>query len=99
MVLAAGFGIIVAGISQNDVIFVNHTGLPIARIVIGDRTLNGDFGTSENGKILVAVSPHKHHLMVVFRGGADVDFPNFNFKGVHEITFVRHDNKVEAHIQ
>lgn len=97
--LAVGFGVVVAGISGNDVIFTNRTGLPIARILIGDRTLQGDVGGNVHDKILVAVTPHKHHLLIIFRGGAGVDFPHFQFKGVHEIIFVRHENKIEAHVQ
>lgn len=97
--LAVGFGIVIEGTSENDVIFTNKTGLPIARIVIGDRTLQGDSGTTVNGRILVAVSPHKHHLLVVFRGGADVSWSHLNFRGIHEIIFERHGAKIDARIE
>lgn len=92
---------VLPGLSKNDVIFTNHTGLPIARIEIGDRVLQGDIGvgTSINGRILVSVTPHVHNLRLVFRGGADVLWTRLNFKGVHEITFFRDANKIEARVQ
>lgn len=93
-----GGGYVVHGESQNDVILENKTGLPIVRIEIGERRLEDGSGIS-TGKILVSISPHKHHLRVVFRGGADVSFPHFEFKGVHEITFLREQNKIEAKVQ
>lgn len=93
-----GGGHMVAGQSENDVILENKTGLPIVRIQIGERTLEDGNGIS-SGKILVSVSPHKHHIRVVFRGGADVNFPHFDFHGVHEITFERIQNKIEARVQ
>lgn len=93
-----GAGHVVAGQSENDVVLENHTGLPIVRIEIGDRRLE-DGGGIGTGKILVSISPHRHHMRVVFRGGADVNFPHFDFHGVHEITFVREANKIEARIQ
>lgn len=88
------------GISKNDVVFANHTGLPIARIEIGDRTLQGDVGvgTSVDGKILVTVSPKIHNLRIVFRGGADVYWPHLDFRTIHEISFFRDGNKIDAHI-
>ena len=95
LIIIAG---IIAGLSENDVIFTNRTGLPIARIEIGSRVLQGDTGTV-NAKILVAVTPTRHHLRVVFRGGADVNWPHFNFKDVHEITFQREQNRIEARVQ
>lgn len=90
---------VVPGLSGNDVIFSNHTGLPIARLEVGERVLAGEAGLLANGRILVSVSPHKHNLKIVFRGGADVVWQHLNFKGVHEITFFRDQNKIEARIQ
>lgn len=91
---------LVQGISHNDVVFENRTGLPIFRIEIGDRTLQGDIGlgTSVNGKILVSVSPKVHNLRIVFRGGADVAWHHLDFRQIHEISFYRDANKIEAHI-
>lgn len=90
---------VLPGLSGNDVIFDNRTGLPIARLQIGERVLSGDTGLLTNGRILVNVSPHKHDLRIVFRGGADVVWTHLNFRGVHEITFMREANKIEARIQ
>lgn len=98
IIAALGFGAVVAGQSENDIVLENHTGLPIVRILIGERRLE-DGGGIGSGKILVSVSPHRHHLEVVFRGGADVQWPHFDFKGVHAIIFERHNNKIDARIE
>ena len=97
--LANLFASTIGGVSENAVIFLNQTGLPIARIEIGERKLEGSAGTNVSDKILINVTPGKHHLKVVFRGGADVDWAAFDFKGVREIIFERLQNKIQARIE
>lgn len=92
-------GMVIGGLSEDDVIIANHTGLPIARIEIGKRKYEGSGGGNVSDKILITVTPEKHHLKVVFRGGADVDWPHFDFRGVHEIIFEREANKINARVQ
>lgn len=86
--------IVVGSLPEDNVLMVNHTGLAVARIEIDSRrfeTIN-----SSEDQILVSVTPAKHHLKLVFRGGADVEWPKFDFKGVKEIIFERKKNKIEA---
>lgn len=89
---------LLAGTSNNDVVFSNLTGLPIARLYVGERVLQSEGGLS-NGPILVAVTPTKHTLRIVFRGGATVVWTHLDFKGVHAITFFRQQNKIEARVE
>lgn len=90
---------VIGGISDADVTLVNNTGLYIARIEIdGKRYEAFDDGT-HSGKILMAITPTKHHLKLVFRGGADVEWPSIDFKHVHEITFERVHNKIQARVE
>lgn len=90
---------VLPGLSGNDVIFDNRTGLPIARLEVGDRVYSGEGGLLTNGRILVSVTPHKHNLRIVFRGGADAVWQGLNFRGVHEITFFRDANRIEARVE
>ena len=89
---------VIGGLSQNDVIVINHTGLFISRIQIDERT----FHELENtDKILIEVTPTRHHMTVVFKGGADVIWKHFEFRGVHELIFERvlgTDNKFEVKV-
>lgn len=90
---------VITGISESDVILINETGLPIARIVLDGRTFDAGGGTlPANDKVLITVADGKHHLKLVFRGGADIDWPDINFRGVHEIVFQRSKNRIQAHI-
>jgi hypothetical protein len=92
-------GMVIGGLSENDVIIANHTGVAIARIEIGKRKYEGSAAGQNGGeKILITVIPEKHHLKAIFRGGAEVDWPNFDFRGVHEIIFEREQNKINAHV-
>lgn len=86
---------------DHNVLIANETGLLIARIEIDDKRLEKGSGAGGGGtdKILIKVSPEKHHLRVVFVGGADVDWHDFDFKGVHEIAFTRAGNKIEARVE
>lgn len=90
---------VVSGLSNHDVIITNETGLTIARIEIGKTWLEGTAGANINDKILVRISPIIQHLRVVFRGGASVDWPRFNFSGVHEIILERTKNKFDARVE
>jgi hypothetical protein len=93
---------IVGGLSDADVIIANETGLPIARIEIDNYKIEATPGVPQHGggKILVSVSPTKHDLKVVFRGGAVVKWPHLDFSGVHEIYFQRgNQNNFEIRIQ
>lgn len=83
--------------SEQNVLLVNDTDLQIARIEIDERKFEGDLRNV--GKILINVTPAKHHLKIVFLGGADVDWPEFNFKGVREIVFERSGSKIEARVE
>lgn len=89
------FGEGILGTSTNSVILINNTGLKIVRVIIGDRTYE-DIATKA-GKVLVSVTPKKHHLELVFRGGTHIDWFNFDFHDVHQITFDLVGNRVSAH--
>ena len=89
----------IGAMSDADVIMVNDTGVPIVRIQINHRTFEDGKGVSRHNKILVSISPDKHQLKLIFRGGAEVNWPRFNFEGVHEIFFERTRNKIQARIE
>jgi hypothetical protein len=91
-------GRIIRGHSQEDVILANDTGLPIARIEINSMHYEGSGGANVSDKILISVTPVKHNLRLIFRGGANVDWPKFDFRGVHEIIFERSGNQINAHV-
>lgn len=91
------FAIVWGGLGQDNVLLVNHTGLGLARVEIDKRRFETIHSNEE--QILVSVTPEKHDLKLVFLGGADVDWPHFDFKGVHEIIFERKKNKIEAHAE
>ena len=93
--LSGIFGEGILGDSSNSVILVNATGLKIVRVIVGDRTYEDV--ESNKGKVLITVSPKKHHLELVFRGGTHIDWQNFDFKDVHQITFDLVGNRVSAH--
>lgn len=92
---------VVGSLSDSDVILVNDTGLVIARLEIDGKKYEAfdDGGNTQPGKILMTITPTKHHLKLVFRGGADAEWPHFDFKGVHEIFFERVHNKIQARVQ
>lgn len=92
---------VVGGLSDADVIFVNDTGLAIARVEIDSRKLEAPpaTGASQINKALISVTPARHDLKVVFRGGAEVKWPKFDFRGVHEIYFQRNQNVFEIRVQ
>lgn len=92
--------ITVGGLSENDVILVNNTGLTIARMEIDGRKYE-NWGTGQNAgnKVLMSITPGIHNLKLVFRGGSDVDWPRFDFKGVHEVFFERNQNHIVARIE
>lgn len=83
------------GASGNNVVLVNSTGLKIVRVIIGEKTYE-DIATKAD-KLLVSVSPHRHHLELIFRGGTRIDWQHFDFAGVHEIVFDLVGNRVSAH--
>jgi hypothetical protein len=85
------------GESGNNVVLVNATGLKITRIIIGERTYEDVEIQNKADKILVNVTPKKHHLELYFRGGAHIDWPRFDFANVHEIVFDLAGNRVVAH--
>lgn len=87
--------------ADHNVLIVNETDLLIARIEIDEHRLERGTGGVGKGvdRILIKVTPEKHHLRVVFVGGADVDWHDFDFKGVHEIAFTRSGNKIEARVE
>ena len=87
------------GLPDHNVILVNNTGLFIARLEIDGKKFEGWGEGSNHGKILMEITPKEHDLRVVFRGGASVDWPHFDFKGVHEVFFERKQNKIEARIE
>jgi hypothetical protein len=99
LIIAAGipgiFGEGILGTSINNVILINATGLKIIRVIIADRTYE-DIATKAD-KILISVTPKKHHLELVFRGGSRIDWYNFDFHDIHQITFDLVGNKVSAH--
>lgn len=86
--------IVVGALAEDNVLLVNDTGLAVARIEIDSRKFETLHSNEE--QVLVSVTPAKHHLRLVFRGGAHVDWPNFDFKGVKEIIFERKKNRIEA---
>lgn len=85
---------VVSSLTDQNVLLVNHTGLAVARFKIGERTF--DTLHSNESDVLVHVTPGKHDLKIVFRGGAQVEWPHFNFKGVREVIFERHTNQISA---
>lgn len=87
----------ILGTSTNNVILVNNTGLKVVRVIIGDKTYE-DIATKAD-KVLVSVTPKKHHLELIFRGGTHIDWFNFDFRDVHQITFDLVGNRVSAHIK
>lgn len=89
--------IVWTGLAENNVLLVNHTGLGLARVEIDSRRFETIHSNEEH--ILVSVTPTKHDLKLVFLGGAAVDWPDFDFKGVTEVIFERKKNKIEAHAQ
>lgn len=96
--LLALLAAVVGGLSEDDVTIVNRTGVPIARILIDDKVLEGN-GTPVSEKVIINVSPEKHDLKIVFRGGGDALWPHFDFKGVHEIIFERIQNQINARVE
>lgn len=93
------FAAVIGGLSDEDVILSNDTGLDIANVMIDSRSLH-EMHPWE--KILISVTPEKHHLRLIFRGGGDIDWKHFDFRGVHEIWFVRgdqHGNEFKARVQ
>lgn len=91
--------IVITGLSESGVIMANDTGIPIARIAIDGKWIEGSGGAPVSDHIFLPVTAQKHHLRVVFRGGADVDWPDFNFKGIHEIIFERKQNHIQARVE
>lgn len=92
---------VIGGLSDADVILVNDTGLFIARLEIDGKKYEAfdDGGPTQPGKILMTITPTKHDLKLVFRGGGDVEWKHFDFKDVHEIFFERVHNKIQARVQ
>lgn len=89
------FGEGIIGTQANSVVLVNATGLKIIRVIISDRTYE-DLATKAD-KVLVSVTPRKHNMELIFRGGTHIDWRNFDFSGVHEITFELSGSRVSAH--
>jgi hypothetical protein len=87
----------IVGLAQNTVLIVNDTGLAIARIEIDSRRL--ETKDSSEDQVLISVTPTTHDLKLVFRGGAQVEWPHFDFKAVREIIFERKKNTIEAHAE
>lgn len=73
---------------------INQTGLKIVRIEIDDRRFEEVSGKAD--EILVSVTPKKHNMILVFKGGAHIDWPAFDFRGVHEIIFYRVHYEIRA---
>lgn len=98
MVMAATlpgiFGEGILGSSANNVILVNATGLKIVRVIVGDRTYEDIANKAD--KILIQVTPRKHHMELFFRGGAHIDWLHFDFAHVHQVTFELIGNRVSA---
>lgn len=90
------FGEGIIGTQSNNVILINSTGLKVVRVMVGDRTYE-DATFSKTDKIFISVTPKKHHLELFFRGGVHIDWFNFDFKDVHQITFDLIGNRVSAH--
>jgi hypothetical protein len=85
------------GLAPNNVLLVNNTGLAVARFEVDSRRF--DTKDSEETQVLISVTPTKHDLKLVFRGGAIVEWPHFDFKAVREIIFERKKNQIEAHAE
>lgn len=98
MPLALIAATVIGGLSDADVTLVNDTGLYIARIEIDGKKYEA-FDDGTTGKILMTITPQKHRLKLVFRGGADVEWPAIDFKHVHEIIFERVHNKIQARVE
>lgn len=92
---------VIGGLSDADVIFVNDTGLAIARLYIDSRMIESNPNIPfHDGKALISVTPTHHDLRVVFRGGAEIKWPKLNFAGVHELYIQRgNQNNFEIRIQ
>lgn len=90
-------------LSEKNIIFTNHTELPVARIEIGTRKLEGSSVTGIMGvfsdKVLIAVSPEVHDIKVTFRGGAVLEFRHLDFKGIHEVILERNQNQIYIHTE
>lgn len=85
----------ILGLSTNNVLLINKTGLKIVRIEIAGRRF--EEVTSKVDEILIRVTPEKHDMLIVFKGGADVRWPAFDFKNVHEVIFYRtHEYEIRA---
>lgn len=98
LVLAAGiFGEGFIGSSGNTVVLVNATGLKVIRVVIADRTYE-DLATKAD-KVMVTVTPKRHNMELVFRGGTHIDWPRFDFADIHQITFELIGNRVSAQVK
>lgn len=83
------------GLSSNNVLMVNQTGLKIVRIEIDGRRF--EEVNDKLDQILIRVTPEKHDMIVVFKGGADIRWPAFDFKNVHEVIFYRtHEYEIRA---
>lgn len=88
---------ILSGASLHNVVLINATSLKIVRIQIGEVKLEDVKG--DNGKILVSVTPEKHDMVLTFRGGTRITWKDFDFAGVHTITFELVKNKILAHYE
>jgi hypothetical protein len=84
----------IVGLAPNTVLLVNDTGLAVARIEVDSQRF--DTKDSSENQILISITPTKHDLKLVFRGGAIVEWPHFDFKAVREIIFERNKNQIEA---
>lgn len=89
------FGEGFVGSSGNTVVLVNATGLKVIRVVIADKTYE-DLAT-KNDKVLISVTPKKHNMELVFRGGTHIDWPHFDFRDIHQITFELIGNRISAY--
>lgn len=92
---------VIGGLSDNHVIITNQTGLPIARLEIDGLRLEANpGGGSSTHSILITVTPEKHDIKILFRGGAHVRWPHFDFRGVHEIIFeLNAQHEIDARVQ
>lgn len=90
-----GLAIAILGLSSNNVLMVNETGVKIVRIEIDGRKF--EEVNSKVDQILIHVTPAKHDLVIFFKGGGDVRWPKFDFAGVHKVVFYRHDYEIRAH--
>ena len=87
---------VIGGLADQDIILVNDTGLDISNVLIDSRSLHE---MKFHDKLLVSVTPTRHDLKLVFRGGGDIDWRRFDFHNVHEIFFERDGNSFRARIQ